>query len=308
DTDIVHVVAQNLEIQGTPGGAVLEESGPDSALVIVSARNVLGASLAVGSYNYRLVYVDGNGYESPPSPVTPPATVSAGTSNSILLSSLPSAPQDYVGRRLYRSDATGSGVYSLVAELGRSETTYLDDGTTFQRTLDTTVPRRNRARFDARLSIDAGVVVKLEGSRIEAEIGAQFIAEGQRGREIIFTSRLDDRYGAGGTFDTNDDGDLVSALTVFSEDNFEAGQFDPAIWSSATNASVDSLALGEPSGSLSAHLSAGTEIETATVNLLGQPAVELQYSFQRSGGGATPDADLYVQYRNPVGNWVTLET
>lgn len=61
------------------------------------------------------------------------------------------------------------------------------------------------ARLDGRLSIDPGIVVKLQGARIEAGIGAQFIAEGDAGNRVIFTSLFDDRYGAGGAFDTDND-------------------------------------------------------------------------------------------------------
>lgn len=307
DTDIVHVIAQNLEIQGTPSGPILDETPPDVALVIVNAASSPGGNLATGSYNYRLVYVDRNGIESPPSSVTGTVTVSPG-SNSVRLTGLPAAPPEYVGRRLYRSDNTGSGTYQLAAELGRSETVYVDLGATQVRVLDTTVTSRNRARLDARLSIDPGVVVKLEGSRIETEMGAQLIAEGLPGREIIFTSRLDDRYGAGGTFDTNDDGDLVSALNVFFEDNFESGQFDSAIWAGTTNAAIDGQGLAETSGSNSAHLTPGTLLQTNGLNLTGQPSLELQFSYQRTGGGATPNANLLVQYRNASGTWVTLQT
>lgn len=64
-----------------------------------------------------------------------------------------------------------------------------------------------RGRPSGRLAIDPGVVVKLGGSRIEAEVGAQLIAEGLPGHEVIFTSISDDRFGAGGSFDTNRDGD-----------------------------------------------------------------------------------------------------
>jgi len=60
-------------------------------------------------------------------------------------------------------------------------------------------------RLDARLSIDPGLIVKLGGGRIETALGAQFLAEGAAGRAIIFTSLADDRYGAGGTFDTTSD-------------------------------------------------------------------------------------------------------
>ena len=61
-------------------------------------------------------------------------------------------------------------------------------------------------RSSGRLRIDPGVIVKLSGSRIETELGSSnFIAEGTSADPIIFTSLNDDSYGAGGTFDTNND-------------------------------------------------------------------------------------------------------
>ncbi|NBP89284.1 MAG: hypothetical protein EBU59_12470, partial [Planctomycetia bacterium] len=61
-----------------------------------------------------------------------------------------------------------------------------------------------RARASGRLQIDPGVVVKLQGSRIELERGAsQLIAEGVGNDRVIFTSLGDNRFGAGGDFDTN---------------------------------------------------------------------------------------------------------
>ncbi len=63
-----------------------------------------------------------------------------------------------------------------------------------------------QARMAGRLSIDPGAIVKLAGTRIEVGIGAQFIAEGADGYEIIFTSLEDDTYGAGGTFDAASNG------------------------------------------------------------------------------------------------------
>ena len=61
------------------------------------------------------------------------------------------------------------------------------------------------ARLDARLRIDPGLIVKLQGSRIEAEMGSQLIAEGTAEQPIILTSLKDDRFGASGSFDTNND-------------------------------------------------------------------------------------------------------
>ena len=49
-------------------------------------------------------------------------------------------------------------------------------------------------------------MIKLEAARIEATFGANIIAEGQDGVPIVFTSKLDDQVGAGGTFDTNNNG------------------------------------------------------------------------------------------------------
>ena len=62
------------------------------------------------------------------------------------------------------------------------------------------------SRESGRLRVDSGIVVKLAGARIEAERGhANFIAEADQGMEAIFTSVFDDRFGRGGTFDTNND-------------------------------------------------------------------------------------------------------
>jgi hypothetical protein len=72
----------------------------------------------------------------------------------------------------------------------------------------------NFARATGRLAIDPGVVVKLQGSRIELERGgSRLFAEGLPERRVIFTSLADNRFGAGGTFDTN--GNLADAFDQF---------------------------------------------------------------------------------------------
>ena len=206
DTDIVHVVAQNLALQGTPGGPVLDETTPDISLA--TATTVGGGTsstwAAAGDYTYSVVFYDENGFESPNSVNLPAATVVDTAGDVIQVAGLPPAPEEYVGRRVYRSQAGGGGPFVLVAELDRSLTTFTDTGADLGRELNA-VAARLRARIDASLTIDPGTIVKLEGSRIEAEYGTQILAEGLAGEEIIFTSRRDDTYGAGGTFDTNDD-------------------------------------------------------------------------------------------------------
>ena len=218
DTDIVHLVAQNLEIQGTPGGAVRETITPSVTLVTLTP--LAGGTLVAGAYQYRVVFTDENGFESPASTATGLVTVAA--SGAVRLAQLPqvSANSVYTGRRIYRSQLGGGGTFTLIADLDRTATTYIDSGVTLQRTLVSPDGARDRARLDARLSIDPGIVVKLQGARIEAEMGAQLIAEGVAGRQVIFTSRLDDRYGAGGTFDTNNDDSAGAAERVPSPGNW----------------------------------------------------------------------------------------
>ncbi|HEY6563562.1 MAG TPA: DVUA0089 family protein, partial [Pirellulaceae bacterium] len=87
-----------------------------------------------------------------------------------------------------------------------------------------------RARLDARLSIDPGMIVKLEGAHIDVGIGATLLAEGTATRPIVFTSIQDDRYGAGGSFDTN--GDAVNQLPT-------AGDWGGIYLRPAARASID---------------------------------------------------------------------
>ncbi|MFO0913884.1 MAG: NF038122 family metalloprotease [Pirellulales bacterium] len=63
-----------------------------------------------------------------------------------------------------------------------------------------------QARLDASLVVDPGIIVKLDGTRIEVELGAQLVAEGREGAPVVFTSLEDDRYGAGGTFESSTSG------------------------------------------------------------------------------------------------------
>ena len=200
DIDIPHVIGENFVIAGTAGGGIVDIAAPPTTIVTLTA--IAGGSLAAGTYNYRLVYVDAAGNESLASIPTSSATVVA--NSSIQLNNLPpiSGTLPYVSRRLYRSDATGAGTYRLVTEINAIATSYTDNGT---QTGSPLVPltTKIRPRLDGGLVIDAGSILKNRSSRIEVRDGGTLIAEGTDGLPIIMTSLNDASYGFGGTFDTS---------------------------------------------------------------------------------------------------------
>jgi hypothetical protein len=166
-----------------------------------------GGALVNGTYTYRVVMVDAAGREGLASNATSGLTLN-GAAGTIRLDNLPMTLPGYVGRRIYRS-LNGNG-FVRVAELpdatSLSVTQYVDNGTTLGNALSVESLAIKRPRATASLVIDPGAVVKLEGARIEATFGANIIAEGTDGLPIVFTSKLDDTVGAGGTFDTNNNG------------------------------------------------------------------------------------------------------
>ncbi|MDE0736412.1 MAG: hypothetical protein OSB47_11355, partial [Pirellulaceae bacterium] len=210
DNDIVHVLQENLVIQSTPGGPFLETVEEQLDLVTRTPLELPGANLPLGTYSYRMVFVDANGFESRPTTATA-LTTTAASQNAIRLSQLLAAPEGFAARRLYRStDGAGGAPWELISQINQSDTEYIDDGTTIGGELSLATERL-RPRLDARLAVDPQVIVKLDGTRIEIEPGAQLIAEGADGNETIFTSLLDDRYGYGGTFDTTNDGPVAAS-------------------------------------------------------------------------------------------------
>ncbi|MFM8893373.1 MAG: hypothetical protein ACKOTB_17470, partial [Planctomycetia bacterium] len=97
------------------------------------------------------------------------------------------------------------------------------------------VAGQDRARDTGRLTIDPGVVVKLVGSRIELGRGSsRLYAEGLPGSRVIFTSLADNRFGAGGTFDTNGNQPDVPA----------AGDWAGIVLNAGAAASIDQAYVG----------------------------------------------------------------
>ncbi|MFO0869761.1 MAG: GEVED domain-containing protein [Pirellulales bacterium] len=218
DRDIVHVLNENLAIDGTPGGPVEMTLKPSLALT-TTTRLVGGglASFVQGNYNYKLTYIDASGNEGLASDAS--STVSIQNGDRIRLANLPATPAGFTQRRLYRSGPGGTGPYSLVAQLNATDTTYTDNGTTAAAVLNDVAGPILRPRLDARLAIDPAIMVKLAGASISTGMGGQLIAEAQDGLEAVFTSLADDRYGAGGTFLTRNDG---ASNTTFDDTNANA--------------------------------------------------------------------------------------
>lgn len=204
DIDIPYIISENIFISGTPGGSVVDNNKPLANFVAL--QQSVGGTLLPGTYNYRITYVDVSGYETPASDPTGNLAIIPGQT-AIQLLGLPQTSGEYVGRRIYRSTSTGSGPYTLVAQLDATSSNFLDQGQTTGGVLSPRLlnPTTLRPRLDASLVIDPGAILKFEGARIEIGVGANLIAEGTDGAPVVFTSKLDDRYGAGGTFDTNND-------------------------------------------------------------------------------------------------------
>ncbi len=209
DTDVVHVLAENLRIQGSPGGPIQAQTLTAPAVNLVTLTRQNNGGVPAGKQTYKLTFVDAQGREGPASDPTASVLVvetdaATGATQNVLLSNLPTAPAGHT-RRLYRSVKSE---YVLVAELNAGDRSYLDKGTVLgQRLTGSAVSLQ--ARLHGSLTIDPGTIVKLNGAGIETGFGAQLLAEGLDGSEVVFTALQDDRYGAGGTFVTSDRDDLA---------------------------------------------------------------------------------------------------
>lgn len=89
------------------------------------------------------------------------------------------------------------------------------------------------ARVSGSLVLDPGVILKLSGARIQAEVGSsQFVAEGTEALPVVLTSLRDDTWGAGGSFDTGSDADAPVSRGDWAGISFSpnsAGSIDHAV-------------------------------------------------------------------------------
>ncbi|TWT83198.1 Dockerin type I repeat protein [Planctomycetes bacterium CA13] len=216
DTDIVHVLKENLSIIGSAGGPVENIDAPSSLLIRVSDRSEAGdlltGSVPAGSYQYRITFSDGSGRETTPSQTTAPFTLAA--DGALRLTGLPTVPaaSSFTSRRLYRATVQPDGTpgeFLLVGSLNASATTFVDTALIGSDPLPTTTQNRS-ARLDPGLTLDPGTILKIEGARIDVTFGSHFYAEGTDQRAVVMTSLSDSRYGAGGSYITNGQDDQFS--------------------------------------------------------------------------------------------------
>ncbi|MEM8667655.1 MAG: GEVED domain-containing protein [Planctomycetota bacterium] len=203
DTDIVHVLTENLQIAGSPGGPDGSISAPSIALVR-GATTAASGDVPFGLYRYRLTFVDANGYETSASEES--VVVAPGPNGAIQLTGLPTVPsgENLTGRRLYRATVDGNGVsgeFTQVARLNTNDTTFVD--TALEGTIPIVPENVLIGRLDPSLVIDPGAIFKMRGSRIDVSFGGHIYAEGTASEPVVITSLSDNRYGIGGTFDTS---------------------------------------------------------------------------------------------------------
>lgn len=241
DTDIVHVLAENLVIEGTPGGPVVESIVPPS--LIISSTSVAGGVLTPGTqYVYKIAFVDANGNASPASEATLPITLAAGN-GSVRLNQLPIVPAGgpFTARRVYRATLDANGVASdfrLAGNLNGNATTFTDTGALNGAVL-VEPALQLRARLDARLTVDPGTIIKLDGARIETTFGGTFYAEGSDGLPIVMTSLNDGRFGAAGTFKTDGSSNI---------DELTEGDWSGIYVGPGTSASLDHVRISGAGG------------------------------------------------------------
>ncbi|NLX97861.1 MAG: matrixin family metalloprotease, partial [Rhodopirellula sp.] len=156
-----------------------------------------------------------------------------------------------------------------------------------------------------RLEVAPGVIVKLGGTRIEAERGgANLIAEGGPSSPVVFTSINDRIYGAGGTFQTNQQS--VNSVA-------EPGNWGGLIFNAGSRGSLD-YAKVYYAGGLSTFGGASNEFNTIEIrqadvrianslfqnNDDGYDATTGQFNVNRDGRGATRPAVIYVAGAQPI--------
>ncbi|HUY92990.1 MAG TPA: choice-of-anchor L domain-containing protein [Pirellulales bacterium] len=165
-------------------------------------------------------------------------------------------------------------------------------------------PVGSTPRIAGRLAIDPGAIVKLLGARIEVQMGANLIAEGDANQQVVFTSLHDDSFGAGGTFDTDGDNYKLSAPPAVAQ----PGDWSGIYFAPTSRGSLDYARLAYGGGSSS--IAGGTdnfdaiEIRQAQVRIadstIANNAAGLATTPTRDGLLANDSAAIYVLGAQPT--------
>lgn len=314
DTDIVYVIQEALHINSTPGGPsstgefevkvqhlsgitggsrlvidAVSDEGVTRRLVIefVDAMN---PSVAVGDSVYTINIDDMQTMydETLNQVITPPSTVPTGIFTeaalaeqiAFLINRFRNA-QAFAPTGPYFLDIDPVALNGNIRISGDYSANFLggNGGIVFGMILD--------ARLDSSLVVDPNVVVKFNAGRIEVEMGANFIAEGAPGRPVVFTSLKDDRYGFGGTFDTNNDG-AASAPS--------AGDWSGIYFAHVSSGSIDNALIAYGGGESNinggqAHFNA-VEIHQAKVRITNSTFEYNDDGLGAGVGGATRNGHL----------------
>ncbi|RCS42139.1 hypothetical protein DTL42_20120 [Bremerella cremea] len=247
DTDMVYVIQEALHIDSTPGGAYsdMNDAIKVSHLSDIEAGSYLRfiALSDTGPYDYRTMVIqfvksgqgqtitEGDAYFNPyfdPSDNNSPVWLAYNKVFTIDLDSdlalnytesyLAELIAGYINEFRDGQAFVDNGYFlnidaetknSIITMQGGFDATFFDVNGLPLTGQSINVEPVYVARFDASLVVDPNVVVKFNAGRIEVEMGANFIAEGAPGRPVVFTSLHDDRYGFGGTFDTNNNGEAT---------------------------------------------------------------------------------------------------
>lgn len=155
------------------------------------------------------------------------------------------------------------------------------------------------ARLSGKLQVDEGAVVKLAGSRIEAEHGGgDLIIEGTSERPVILTSIYDDNYGAGGTFDTSGNGATRGAA---------AGDWGGLVLNAGSSASIDNAYLAYGGGLVpiagdfdNFNLIEVRQASLRLTNSLVENNANGRASSSRNGRGSNDSTTIFVNGAQPV--------
>lgn len=97
---------------------------------------------------------------------------------------------------------------------------------------------------------------------------------------------------------------IPQPLTPPVVDSFPKSPFSPSIWTTVDGATVNSGALLEPSGTLSANLDNTDELRSNKISLAGQTAIDIGWFVECRG--AENGEKLHVEYFNQLSQWTSL--